>query len=769
LGEHRLRDLARPEQVFQLAAPDLPSDFPPLRSLDARPHNLPIQPTELIGRGREVAAVTGLLRGEARLVTLTGPGGTGKTRLALQVAAEMLDGFADGIWFVNLAPISEPSLVVSTIAQTLGVREAEGRPLLESLQDFLRPRTLLLLLDNFEQVIEAAPVVGDLLAASSELRVLVTSRIGLRLRAEQRYPVPPLPLPDPSDLPNQERLAQSSAITLFVQRAQAVQPTFALTDDNTPAVAEICRRLDGLPLAIELAAARVAILPPQAMLGRLDQRLKLLTGGARDLPVRQQTLQDAIAWSYGLLSPAEQALFRRLAVFVGGCTLEAAEAVSNGAGALGLDVLEGIASLVERSLVRKAERSDPEPRFVMLETIREYGLEQLDASGEAAVTRDQQADYCLRLAEAAQLYLRTAARGAWLERLQQEIDNLRAALAWQERRSDGAVFLARLAAALEQFWIGCGYVGEGRAWLERALVAADVPADMRARAMVSAGSVAWFQGDYPAARGFQEHALTIWRELERPAEIAATLGWLGGSLAGLGDLDAARALGEESVILSRQVADTSALAVSLNQLSLTAQLQGDIAAAQAASEEQLVLCREIGAPWLTAFPLRQLGRIARARGDLEDAQRLLDEALAAWRDAGDHWQIATTLRDLGAVAFEAGDYQRAMAVFGECLSLFRDVGYTRGIVLALPWTGYVAAMRGQPEQAARLIAWARAQGDTVDRVSPVRHSPHSERMVANVREALGDAVFAAHWAEGRALTLEEAIALALAETETGDR
>ncbi len=354
LGEHRLKDLIRPEHVFQLVAPDLPADFQPLRTLDNRPNNLPLQLTPFIGRERELEVVRErLAQPDMRLLTLSGPGGTGKTRLGLQVAADLLDTFPDGVWFVNLAPISDPALVMPTIAATLGIAEVAGQSLLDTLKWYLRDKQMLLVLDNFEQVLPAAPVVNDLLAAAPGLKVLVTSRALLGIYGEHDVAVPPLALPDLRRLPPLERLSQYEAVRLFIERAQAAKSDFAITGENAPAVAEICVRLDGLPLAIELAAARIRLLPPQALLQRLSSRLKLLTGGRRDLPARHQTLRGAIEWSYSLLDPVEQTLFARLAVFVGGRTLEAVEAVCNADGDLEVDVLDGLASLVDKSLVRQ--------------------------------------------------------------------------------------------------------------------------------------------------------------------------------------------------------------------------------------------------------------------------------------------------------------------------------------------------------------------------------------------------------------------------------
>src|SRR6266576_2396220 len=399
--------------------------------LDNYRHNLPAQLTPLIGREQEVTAVDTLLRHpEVRLLTLMGPGGVGKTRLGLEIAAELLDDYPDGVCFVSLAPISDPHLVVPTIAQALGIKEAGEQPVANLLQASLQDKRLLLLLDNFEQVAAAAPGLADLLAGCPQLKILVTSRALLHIRGEHEFPVPPLALPDLTHLPGSESLLQYAAVALFLHCAQAASPDFQVTPANTRTIAEICVRLDGLPLAIELAAARSKLLPPQALLTRLGHRLQVLTSGARDAPVRQQTLRNTLAWSYDLLAVEEQRLFRRLSVFAGGCTLEAVEGLSTALGELPADVLDGVASLMDKSLLRQVEQEGQEPRLLMLETIREYGLEVLASAGEMESTRQAHAAYYLRLSEDAELELGGPQQGAWLERLEREHDNLRAALQW---------------------------------------------------------------------------------------------------------------------------------------------------------------------------------------------------------------------------------------------------------------------------------------------------------------------------------------------------
>ncbi len=470
LGEYRLKDIAGSTHVYQLVIADLPADFPSLSTPATPPHHLPIQPTPFIGREKEVAAVQHqLLREDVRLVTLTGPGGMGKTRMALHVAAQLHAHFADGVWFVPLAPISDPNLVIPTIAQTLGLREARERSLLEQLQVSLRERQVLLLLDNFEQVVSAATHVADLLTSCPHLKVLVTSREVLHVRAEHEFPVPKLSLPDPKRLPDLMALSQYEAVALFIQRAQAVRPEFQMTNANAPAMAEICARLDGLPLAIELAAARIKLLPPQALLTRLGQRLQLLTSSGRDVPARQQTLRNTIQWSYDLLDAQEQQLFCRLSVFVDGCTLEAVEAVSAALGEATLPVLDGVASLIDKNLLQQTAQEGEEIRLLMLETIREYGWEVLAERQEREATQAAHAAYYLALAEEAELALGGPQQLLWLQRLEREYGNLHAALHWlrlQASRAgvgDEAAGLAlRLETALSYFWIVRGYRNDGR-------------------------------------------------------------------------------------------------------------------------------------------------------------------------------------------------------------------------------------------------------------------------------------------------------------------
>jgi predicted ATPase len=762
LGVRRLKDVLGPEHIFQLTARELPASFPPLNTLDARLNNLPIQPTPLLGREREVVEIADLLRREdVRLLTLTGTGGTGKTRLALQSAAELIDDFEDGVFLVALAPISDPELVASTVAGALSVSESAGRALKEDLRVFLSTKELMLVLDNFEQVIDAAPLVGELLSGCPGLKVLATSRTLLRIYGEHEYAVRPLELPDPDHLPPVETLGQYEAIRFFTERARAANAHFSLTNENAPAVAEICARLDGLPLAIELAAARIKLLSPQAMSSRLGNPLKFLTGGARDLPERQRTLRDAIAWSHALLDEDEQVLFARLSVFSDGCALEAVEAICDPMGDLSVDVLEGLSSLLDKSLLRQVEMVEEEPRFVMLETIREYARERLDLSGEAEETRRLHAEYFLALAEQDASEQQEPEESAWLERLDLEHGNMRAALSWMLDSEEAELGL-RLSGALWQFWDMRGYYGEGRRWLEEALAKDGRASGARAKALEGVGWLADLQGDIDRAVAAAEEGLSLGARVKIESSVRASFLRILGSAAYVhGDhLQAAR-LYEESLALSREARDERGVASSLLQLGNVSGDRGNHERAKTFYEEGLALSRRLDDKALLASALISVGAEFLLQGDPERGALLNEEAAKLYRERGNRGHLQYALDNLGWAALMRGDLQQAEGLHRESLALSRQLGDKLVAAEALEGLACSASARGEAERVARQFGAAEAQREAVGyRQEPREHALREPYLVA-ARPRLSKARWDAAWAEGRRLGFEEAIAYAL--------
>jgi predicted ATPase/transcriptional regulator with XRE-family HTH domain len=721
---------------------------------DARP-NLPVPLTPIIGREGEVAALRALLQGAGtRLVTLIGPAGVGKTRLGLQVAAEYLGDAGDGVTFVALAAVTHPGGVVPAIAQALGVGESRGAALIADLQRYLRDRRLLLLLDNFEQVIEAAPQVAALLAAAPGLQVLVTSREALRLRGENEFAVPPLALPDRQRLPPPAVLSQVPAVRLFLARALEVKPDFAVTDENAAAVAEICARLDGLPLAIELAAARIKTLSSAALLARLTGRLHLLTTGARDLPVRHQTLRAALEWSYDLLDPAAQTLFARLAVFAGGGTAEAVAAVCQDTPAP-VDALDGLARLVDKSLVRQDAAGDHERRFSMLETIREYAADRLEASGERADLRARHAAYYLALAEAEEPAVRGAEQLAAIARLEAEHANIRAALDWFHDSPTGSDAELRLAGALWWFWQLRGYWREGRAYLERALarVSRAHLRQAQARALCGAGVLAWLQGDGAKGWGYLEESVAVAGACGDPRAGAHALIFLARAALDQGDYHGARRRAEESVAVCRALPDPWGLALALRQLASAMSGLGDAARDQALLDESLAVARTVGDRWILTTMLIGMGEMARWRAADRQAATFYREALKLARELGNKRYIAVALANLGFVTRD--DPYTAEDCFLESLTVTVELGNIHLSGLSLIGLAWARCALGQPGQAAELLGTAQALLESGGRILDDTDRVDHERTLAAVRHTLGLAAFNTAYDLGRTRSLDQ--------------
>jgi predicted ATPase/class 3 adenylate cyclase len=889
LGTHRLKDLIRPEHIYQAAAPDLLSEFHPLQTLDAFQHNLPLQLTSFIGREKEIIEVKRPLLGN-RLVTLTGPGGTGKTRLAIQVAAELLEFFPDGVWLVELASICDSTLVPNTVAAVLGIRESSGRPILNLLIDYLRNKETLLVLDNCEHLLSAcAELVSALLQACPNLCILVTSREALDIPGEVPFRVPSLSAPDVRKIPPIERLIEYESVRLFVERAEVIQPGFVLTNANASTVAQICHRLDGIPLAIELAVARVKMMRVEQVAARLDDRFRLLTGGSRTALPRHQTLRALIDWSYDLLSDVESTLLQRLSVFTGGWTLEAAEMICTGGDLEQFDVLDVLTQLVNKSLAVPDRESDDEPRYRLLETIRQYARERLLEAGGSDKVRERHLDYYLNLAERAEPELRGPNMIHWLDRLKDDLDNIRTALEWALETNIEAAL--RMASAVLWFWHIRGNKSEGIDWLERALSADAVKADgtlpprllLRGKALNAAGALmvmhgnpqrgnelseaslklheelgatgrrgsayalwnlaqgASFQEDFDQAWERAERGLSLFREVGDKFGVAQCLDHLGSYSLVKRDFARSNEIWEEDLALRKEIGDKDGIAWILSCLGNLAFWQGDYERARALYTESKEAFGKIGNLWAVSLALSGLGSVLLAQGEFEQSARLYEQALAFGQDMGDQNAIAGRRYDLARVAWSRGDYEQAANLYEEALVNVRqlsnksgvagiltelgDVAWAQGrldlatqryeeslqighglegqftIIYALNGLGKVAYAHGEYDKARSIfkealslaqknrVHWgtplilaalaalaavrqekvraARLFGATASfynqnrfLMSPIERENH-ERQVSAARTAPNEEAFAAAWADGQNMTLEQAIAYAL--------
>jgi predicted ATPase/class 3 adenylate cyclase len=721
LGQHRLKDLQHPTRVFQLVHPELPSEFPALSSLDALPHNLPLQLTSFIGREQVIEEITGLLA-SSRLLTLTGPGGCGKTRLALQVAAEVLERYRGGVWYVQLASLTDPALVSQTVAQTLGLREHPGRSATDLVLSHLEKRNVLLVLDNCEHVVEScAKLAETVLRSCPEVTILATSRETLRVYGETTWLVPPFLMPTPEELATGDgldKLAGYEAVRLFVDRAQLVQPSFELTNNNVRSVAHVCHRLDGMPLAIELAAARVKVLPIQQIEERLDDRFRLLTSGGRTVLERHQALSGVLDWSYQLLSEAERIVLRRLSIFVGGWTLEAAEHVVAGDGkdTVKGEILDLLSQLVDKSLVVVEDRGG-EARYRLLETVREYCRERLADSGELDTMCRRHRAWFLALAKRTNPELIGKDKAIWLERLEVEHGNFRAALEWSENTPGECEPGLELAGALYRFWLWHGYLSDGIDALEKALRCG---------------------GNAPIET--QVTALTGLSYLSRVR----------------GDLDRSRSAGTECLSIAREANHKGGIARALTILALAAQDDGNYAESVARNQEALALAREVGDPHTAAVALNNLGETARLQGDFKLAREMYEQVLLEADDIVDD-EIAYF--NLGQVAIEMGDVDGALKCYREGLRL-GTVTHNKWIISYCLMGVGQAYRESQPERAARLFAASDAMRQAVGSVLYAADPSLLDRSVFEVRERLGEEAFAEAWEQGWAMNLEQATAQA---------
>ncbi len=766
MGRHRLKGLIQLEHLFQVVAPDLRADFPPLNTLDVSANNLPAQLTTFIGRETEVAEVKRLLA-DGRLTTLTGSGGCGKTRLSIQVAKDVQGEYPHGVWLVELAPLADPALVPQTVASALRLRDDGYRPTLAVLTEYLGSKTLLLVLDNCEHVIAACAQLSEvLLSACPHLRLLASSREALGIAGEAAYRVPSLAVPDTDHLPALEMLAGLDAVRLFLERAAAARPGFALTAQNAPAIVQICRRLDGIPLAIELAAARVKVLSVEQIGARLDNRFQLLTGGSRTALPRQQTLRAMIDWSYSLLSEDERSLFRRLAVFVSSWTLEAAEWVCSGNGLETPAVLDLLTRLVDKSLVVTEDLAG-ETRYQRLETIRQYSREKFSETDEVETVRDRHLAYYVQYAALADEQLQSRGRKVWSLRLEAEQDNLRAALEWGLARQPESAL--RLVGDLNLFWTAGGYSAEGFRWTQQALErvavllpppAADAPRRQIAHAKALRG-LAWLyvsQGDNEHGRAAASQSVALYRLAQDPRGLAIALTNLASPVEFLGHRAEAETLLKESVALARAQGDAYAASSALAPLArVTADLHGNFDAAEEYVEEGRRLASAAGLDYLTALLVQMSGVVAWRRQDYAEARGRFEEALVAFQDVGAHFNVILVKSDLAHMERQLGNPSRALELYRDTIVAFRDVGQRGAVAHQLECIAFIALAQNQFERALRLLGAAEALREQSGTPMTPDEQVHYQRQVTLARDQLNPELAAKTWAKGRVLTMDQAM------------
>ncbi|MGQ0605160.1 MAG: ATP-binding protein [Anaerolineales bacterium] len=764
LGEHRLRDLIRPERIFQAVTPDLPTDFPPLKSLNTFPNNLPVQLTSFVGREKEIAEVKHLLT-STRLLTLIGPGGTGKTRLALQAAADVLSDFAEGVWLIELAPLADAAHLLPAIASVFGLREVPGRPISMMVVDYLRDKSLLLLLDNCEHLVEAcARLADEWLHVCPRLKIVASSREALGIAGEVVYRVPPLSLPDAEQTDRASTRAE--AVRLFAERA-AAHTQFELNENNIRAVSKICRRLDGIPLAIELAAARVRVFSVEQIAARLDDRFRLLVGGSRTALPRQQTLRALIDWSYDLLPEDERKLLRCLSVFVAGWTFEAAEAVG-----VGLDVLGLLTQLVNKSLVL-VDEAGLEVRYRFLETIRQYARDKLFEAREAADARDRHLDYFLQFAADIEPELEGRQALPALKQLKTELDNFRAALEWaQEHNPEVALRLLTSIGNLGRI----GYASEGRRQLGDIMPrfealppvegeAARQRLVLRAKGLWVAGTLAMGQGENNAARPMLEESVRLAREIGEHKILANALGILAFAASFQGDVETAAAVIEEGRRLCQNLNYRWGLAMFISGQATLARVRGDAATAQRHVEEALGLVREVGNPWLTAMFIMGMVMLAAALNNHAEAQMRLKESGALFRDMDDRHFVNVIQSELAHIERRLGHYTQAVAMYTETLSAWKDMGHRAAVAHELECFAFIAGAQEQTERAVKLLSAADSLREACNSPMTAGERLEYDQAVTQIRAQLNEVTYATAWDEGRTMTMEQAIQFALMDSD----